>query len=190
MDVRKRRSGYTLLEVVVATMVVVIMAGVSMPSVRVMFGSFKVHGAADTVRGAWAQARGRAIDEGRPYRFAVIPDSGYFRVAPDDASYWGGSGGQDSHAGMVLEESLPAGVHFNINGNTSVAPDRGDSLAEPGPAPVGASAYTFAITFQADGTVDQDAEVIFQMQNAASVCLCLRSMTGAVTLKTLSGGGR
>ena len=72
----------------------------------------------------------------------------------------------------------------------AVARGASGSAGEPGPAPANPGAYSYAILFQADGTADQDAEIVFQMHNAASVSLCLRAMTGAVTLKTQSSGGR
>src|SRR5688572_23304930 len=93
---RRRRGGYTLFEVVLVCAVLVIAAGLMAPSLRGMFGYFKQQAAVDSVRAAWAQARARAIDEGRPYRFSVESNGTHYRIAPDRQSYWsGGSGPED-----------------------------------------------------------------------------------------------
>src|SRR5262249_41882369 len=116
---RSRRRGYTLFEVVLVMGVLVLIAAASYPSLKNMYGFHKLNGAVDSVRGAWARARSRAIEERRPYPFSVEPGGVHFRVAPDSDEYWKGSAPEnDSHGkGLVLEQSLPSGVHFSVNGN-------------------------------------------------------------------------
>ena len=92
MKTKKRRSGASLLEVVVVLAIMVIISALAIPSIQAMYGSYKLNGAVDSVRAAWADARSRAIDEGRPYRFSVEPNGTHYRVAPDDPDYWPGSG--------------------------------------------------------------------------------------------------
>src|SRR5206468_2391955 len=104
---RSHRTGFTLFEMVIVLALMVILAGIFYPSLKGMFGYFKLHGGVDSVRAAWAHARGRAIEEARPYRFAIEPGGAHYRVAPDDPKYWPGDGGEP---GVVLEKALPAGV--------------------------------------------------------------------------------
>src|SRR5262245_26003542 len=101
----RRRAGFTLFEVVLVMAVLVIAAALTYPSLKGMYGYFKVHGAVDSVRAAWAQARAHAIEEGRPYRFAVEPDGSHYRVAPDHNDFWNGGSTEGGH---VLQEALPA----------------------------------------------------------------------------------
>ena len=61
------------------------------PSLKSSYGYYKLTGGIDSVRAAWAMARARAVEEGRPYRFSVEPNGSRFRVAPDQADYWSGS---------------------------------------------------------------------------------------------------
>src|SRR6516164_8495476 len=90
------RSGFTLFELVLVMVLLVIVGALSYPSLSSMYGGFKVTAAADEVRSAWAQARAHAINEGTPYRFAVVPGKGNYRIAPDVESYWAGQGGQQA----------------------------------------------------------------------------------------------
>jgi len=189
MDVQMRRSAYTLLEMMAAMAVVLIVAAASVPSVQGFFGSFKVNGAVDSVRGAWAQARARAIEEGRPYRFSVIPDTGYYRLAPDDSSWWSGNGAPDQE-GTMLEDSLPAGVVFRLGDSPGQANnDSCHNLTDPPPSTAGPDAYSYPIVFNPDGTASQDAEIAFAMRGAPGVTLTLRRWTGAVTVRHQPNGG-
>ncbi|TMQ33677.1 MAG: prepilin-type N-terminal cleavage/methylation domain-containing protein [Planctomycetota bacterium] len=90
--VRRSRQGYTLFEVVLVLALLVLLAAITYPSLDAMYGDSKVTAAGDMVRGAWAEAQARAMDEGRAYRFAVIPNQGNYRVAPDSADFWSGNG--------------------------------------------------------------------------------------------------
>ena len=78
------RRGYTLLELVLVLAVVVMVSAIAYPSLKGMYGHYKMTGAVDSVRAAWAQARAHAIEEGRPYRFAVVPDTGEHDDDGDD----------------------------------------------------------------------------------------------------------
>src|SRR4051812_8928684 len=133
MKTKTRRSGASLIEVVVVMAIVIIVAALAVPSIRGMYGSYKLNGAVDSVRSAWADARARAIEEGRPYRFAIEPEGSAFRVAPDHPDYWNGtdSAPQDdpNGAGLVLEKSLPGGVRFTVNGE-GAATEADDASAD------------------------------------------------------------
>jgi len=185
---KNRRRGASLLELMVVMAIIVVVAALAFPSLRAMSGSFKLNGGTDSVRSAWANARARAIEEGRPYRFAVEPSGTAFRVAPDDQSYWDGSGGGSSNdpngRGYVLEKSLPSGVRMTVNGDAAL-PDESagaDSMEEK-PVPQGAQ-WTPAIVFLPDGTAREDVKVSFRVRGCKPVALVVRAMTGNVTEQT------
>jgi hypothetical protein len=158
---------------------------------------YKMEGAVDSVRAAWAQARAHAIEEGRPYRFAIVEGSGHFRVAPDDSSFWSGSGSSDGQKGpdgkppFVREQSLPQGVRFSVSngssgsgspsGPASAGPD--DGKLEDKEKPPAPSAYTDPIVFLPDGSARDDAELVFSVRGARTTILSLRGLTGIVTVK-------
>src|SRR5262249_39660996 len=116
------------------------------------------------------EARTRAQDEGRPYRFAVMDNSGSFRVAPDTPEFWDDASdnaapNDPGQAALVVEGSLPSKVQF--------------SAGETGAAPCGK--WVPAVTFPPDGSAREDAEVAFPTRGAQPVVLRVRALTGAVT---------
>src|SRR5262249_11559837 len=163
MTPRSRRPGFTLFEMVLVLAIMVILAGITYPSIKGMFGYYKLHGGVDSVRAAWAHARGRAILESRPYRFAVEPGGSHFRVAPDQPDYWSGSSPANDPrgAGVVLEKALPAGVHFNVGDAGGAPPVENTSKGDDRSPPSGD--WVPAVVFLPDGTASADVTVTFQV---------------------------
>ena len=62
--------------------ILVVAASLGAMSLDRFGGDMRLNSAIDLVRGRWAEGRGQAIEEGRPYRFAVKVDEGRFNVAP------------------------------------------------------------------------------------------------------------
>lgn len=169
------RKGYTLFELMLVLAMLVVLAAVAIPSMDSMSGTFRVTEAADMVRAKWALARSHAMNECRPYRFAVVPSRGNFRLAPDSSEFWAGgnpSGGSGSSGGdqpaLVQEDSLPKGVRFSEGGNP----------AEGG--------WQKVAVFLPDGRAENDVEITFTCQGALPVVLRLRALTGAVTVRTIN----
>jgi len=189
MKTTKRRSGSTLIEIILVMAILIIISAMSIPSLQSMYGSYKLNGGVDAVRSAWADARARAIEEGRPYRFSVEQDGSAYRVAPHQDDYWqGGNNGPDDDPngkGLILEKSLPSGVRFAVNGepsnpNTPEEPTK-DSLEDK---PVTNTNWTTAVIFEPDGTSKQDVGIQFTVRGCKPTTLQLRGMTGTVSVKT------
>jgi type II secretory pathway pseudopilin PulG len=208
--VRSRRPSYTLLELLLVMAVLLLLMGMAYPSIDSMYANLRLRAAADDVRAAWAQARSRAIDEGRPYRFAIIPNQANYRVAPDGSDFWNGNDPpqQDpSHPTFVLEKSLPRGIRFSGGDNSGGTGWQGGNF--PGAAPTQGtqqgggsssqssgnsdpSAYVPTAIFLPDGTANQGIQanqdnnsyidVTFQAGRGRPVILRLRTLTGAVTV--------
>jgi prepilin-type N-terminal cleavage/methylation domain-containing protein len=186
--VRKPRRGYTLLEVSLVLALMVVVAAIAYPSLDAMYGDVRVTAGADAIRAAWASARAHAMNEGRSYQFAVAPGHGRYRVAPEGSDFGGGSdavaGDADpSNPPLILEEALPKGLRF-ASGDApqaaAVAPGHDAGQAD---APVDPGSWTTLVTFLADGRADQDVEIILSYPGARSLCVKLRSFTGAVTVQ-------
>jgi prepilin-type N-terminal cleavage/methylation domain-containing protein len=173
------RRGFTILEVLLVVAVMVMLAAMAYPSIEAMYGDLRLTAAADQVRARWADARTRAIEEGRPYRFSTQPD-GQYKIAPDTSQFWSGSG--ETTAGdvnnsdsppLVIEETLPQGFKFADESNS------GDTDAGP---------WQTAIKFLPDGTANTDKTITIQADGYRPVQLRIRALTGAVTAETLPAG--
>src|SRR5436305_6738151 len=100
MTRNRTRPGFTLFELMIVIAIMVVALALAIPSLRVMQPGYKVQGAVDSVRAAWADARAAAAEQGRPYRFSVEPNGRFFRVAPDEDTFWpSGTGSSDDPAG-------------------------------------------------------------------------------------------
>jgi len=177
MRTSKRRSGYTLLEVSLVAAVITVVSALAYPSLQGMYGYYRVNGAVDAVKTGLAQARARAIEEGKPYRFALAPNGRRFRVAPDEPSFWSGPArpGMNGRGG-ALEASLPEGVTF--------------SAQEADGQSVGADGWAAPAVFQPDGAAQEDMVLVFRAEGAQPRAVSLRAMTGAVSVRILGPGGR
>src|SRR5690348_16660356 len=82
-----RRRAYTLFELLLVLALLIVMAAIAYPTLDSLYADFRLSSAADQVRACWAEGRAHAVEEGRPYRFAVVPERGNFRIAPDGADY-------------------------------------------------------------------------------------------------------
>jgi prepilin-type N-terminal cleavage/methylation domain-containing protein len=173
---RHRRSGLTLLEVMLVMVILIVIAGMAYPTLSAMYGDIRVKAGADQVQGAWAEARSHAIEDGRPYRFAVEQGTGRFRVAPHGPEFWDGSGGtvSDENAAppWIQEGELPKGILFNVPENL---PAEGE--------------WTTVAVFNFDGTCETDVEIALKEDDDVSeIVIRVRAMTGAVTVRKRSTG--
>src|SRR5262245_51413138 len=87
---RHARRGLTLFELMLVLAILIVFSAIAYPSVTAFYGSHQMSRAADMVRTGWAEARAHATAEARPYRFAIVPNRGNFRVAPHAPEYWSG----------------------------------------------------------------------------------------------------
>ena len=195
------RRAFTLMEVALVLALILVLAAIAVPSMESMYGSVKVTAATDLIRARWADARARAIEEGRAYRFAVMPGQGNFRIAPDTGDYWsGGNGSGDTTQGLVIEEELPEGITFSDSTqspNVALANPANSTMSDmalaqqmqaqnSGTSGNDSGGWTRVVTFLPDGSTHDDVTITLNAPNARPVQLQLRALTGSVTTKTLS----
>jgi prepilin-type N-terminal cleavage/methylation domain-containing protein len=161
--VRKHRRGFTLFESILVVVILAVAAAIVAPNVRSMYGDAPLTASADMVKGRWADARARAMAESRPYRFAIIDNTGRFRIAPDSPEFWeGGQGG--------MEDVLPQDVRFCTLQTATGLPQESTG-----------SEWACPIVFMPDGTARADAEIAFAEAGGRPLILRLQAATGAVT---------
>ena len=170
----KSRGGFTLLEVILVVTLLVVIVSIAVPMFGRLYGDMRMDAAADTVRTNWAEARAHAMNEARPYRFAVKPGTNEFRVAPARVDYWPGTelppvigdiSLGDSQP-MDLSDSLPEGVTFSVE--DASAPDD--------------SGWVPYATFMPDGSCRDNVRLRIESSDFKPITLRLRGMTGSVRM--------
>jgi len=201
------RRAYTLLELMLVLALVVILAALVYPSFDAMYGQYKLSAAADSAKAGMTNARAQAIEEGQPYRFAIVPGKGNFRVAPHSQAYWTGGDPPVADGGHPLyahEDSLPQGIVF-VDSDQAVASEDSQTALDEGAVPP--TQWKTVAVFLPDGTAraaDDNGQAQGQGQNeivqtflrdvraprGTPVTVTLRCMTGTVsTRRTPSQGG-
>jgi prepilin-type N-terminal cleavage/methylation domain-containing protein len=188
--VRKPRGAYTLFELLLVLVLLVLLAAIAYPTLDGLLATFRMTEAADMVRANWADARAYAMNEGRPYRFAIVPGKGNFRVAPDSPEFWGGGDppvADPNNPPLVVENSLPRGVRFStLDAYQSATADQSGDSSLP-PDSVDSSSWSTLVTFLPDGTTKEDVEIVFTGAGARPLDVKLRALTGAVSVQPLNG---
>ncbi len=186
-----QRRGYTLFELVLVLALLVVLAAIAYPSLDAMVGDYRIAAAVDQARAGWAQARSRSIDEGRAYRFAVIPNTGNYRIAPNSPEFWNAVGvpvtADGAVAPLVLEDGLPRGVRF-VDSAQGVGADASSETLMP-VGGIDPSMWSPVVTFLPDGTAQEDVRITFQTKGARPMVLRMRGLTGAVNVYQLAAEG-
>jgi len=184
------RRGFTLFELIVVLAVLVIAGALAAPSFRTSYTTFRLKSAADNIRAAWAKARSFAMNQACAYRFSIIPNTGSYRIGPDNPDAWTGTGsgqGPDSQPLNITDE-LPTGVTLGI-GNTQVGTPSNPGLG--GSTTVGTpdeGSYVVVAVFLPNGTAREDVQIVLTAKGVTPLSVKLRGLTGSVTTETLTPG--
>jgi prepilin-type N-terminal cleavage/methylation domain-containing protein len=159
------RSGFTLMELMLVLLIVILAAGLVVPYVDSLLQPSQVTAAIDEVRVNWEQARGRAMEEGRPYRFSIVEGGDSFRIEPDDMD-------TNPEKGYEIDGILPEGCLFV--GNES-------GLVDVAATPAKGGTMVSKVVFLPDGTAREDVDLSFGRPGLPRVTLRLRALTGNIT---------
>ena len=164
--VTQKRVGYTLLELVLVMTIILITASLAIPAIQGMMTDTRQKAARDMVRARWADIRGQAMKEGRPYKFSVIDGTGKFKIEPEDSD----APSDSDEPPLIVEGELPEEVLFAMDQSST------------GPGDGGGSDYQVVAVYLADGTARDDVTIMFGKKGAQPIGLQLRALTGAVTM--------
>lgn len=175
------RRGYTLMEIILVLVVLVIISAVAIPAVTGMLQGSNLDAATDTVTTQLTKTHNKAVEERRAYKFAIKPGTGSWRIAPDSDEFWGGSGdgGSSGDAGgsalenVVTEGSLPEKVCFSQPNGVSNSS--------------GSSDWSTVATFLADGSAMDDAQLQLSLEGFSPKMIQVNAGTGSVTSATSPG---
>lgn len=177
MTTRTTRRGYTLLELVVVLAILLLLAAVVLPSIGAFRGDTRSRAAADVIRGELATARGRAMDERRPYRVAIDATGTRIRRAPDgpDFAQTAAFGHADPSA-IVVEYAFDQVTAEIISGpETAVGDDGWRTIA----------------TLLHDGTGLEDNVVVgVREDGGAPLRIHVRGLTGTSRVLPNNGGAK
>ncbi len=162
-----RRSGFTLFEMVLVLLLVVVAASLASPLLDTLLHPNQVTAAIDAVTVNLEQARSRAIEEGRPFRFSIVEGGNTFRIEPDDAA-------TNTDAGYTIDGELPESCLFVENGT---------GVIEQSSQPSAGGLKSIAV-FLPDGTARDNVDISFGRPGLVRATLRLRALTGSVSLVT------
>ena len=170
------RRGFTLLELMLVMVILVIAASLSLPAMESMMADGRLKAARDMVRARWADIRGLAMREGRPYKFSVIQQTGKFRIEPEDVT----APSDTDDPPTILEDSLPEPIVFVSQAVGSQTTGGQSSTIDSGAGSSGG--YETLVVYLPTGDARDDVQIMFGKEGARPIGLQLRSLTGAVTL--------
>ena len=179
------RHAFTLLEIILVLGMIVVVMAIAAPSVKNFYKGEKLLAATDGVRGSLAEARVHAIDQGRAYRFSVVPGRGNYRFAPDDTEYWAGSTPREfpSREGVLPRD---IGLRVVVDGKSISLGEDGQVAESLKEGEVPADLWSTVAIFRPDGTADRTVEIIFSSPNCLPLSVTLRSLTGTTSVRRLS----
>lgn len=169
----RARTGFTLLELVLVMLIILIASALAVPAIDALMADGRVKAARDMVRARWADIRGRAMQEGRPYKFSIMDQTGKFKIEPEDIT----AASDTDDPPLIFEGELPPEVLFSKDQSGVGAGGGGASGA-----PASASDYETLVVYLADGTARDDVQVMFGKAGVKPLGLKLRALTGAVTM--------
>ncbi|HEV3142274.1 MAG TPA: GspH/FimT family pseudopilin [Gemmataceae bacterium] len=181
-----RRSGFTIMELMLVLVIIVALAAMSYPSIESMYSSVKLEAAGDHIVAQFATARGHAVQEQRVYRFAIEPGTGQYRIAPDEPQFWGGDSGNGPPAEddgtpppITVEGTLPGGITFD-----SLAPGAQIVASTPDPG-----SWATIVLFLPNGGCSDDTSIRLTPTNGGRpIQITVRGLTGTVNMRPLNPG--
>jgi len=192
-----KRQGFTLLELMLVMVIMVILASLTLPAIDRMLDGQKVDKGADLVRASLGRARVTAIRSGKVQAFICRPGSASMLVMPlesvdasSDMSTWFSETREANRSSNLdfSDEQLPRGVEFissavvDNNRSEFVMEESGSSMSSS------ASGSTQYVLFYPDGTC-QDAQLTISNQAGVQKRIIVRALTGTARI-TDAGGQR
>jgi hypothetical protein len=171
------------MELVLVCAMMVVVASMAYPLLGTLSGPDGLTGkpgqkaALDVLRSKLADARSRAMREGKAYRVAVVPKKGNYRVAPDSDDFWSGPG--EGSSGTVVAGALPHGSCFcAADGSADSCPT--ENTAQE-PEQVDPASYQKLVTFLPNGTATEEGKIGVKVVDALRVIVTVHADTGVVT---------
>lgn len=203
---KHHRHGFTLVEILLVLGVLVVFAGMTVPSVMRMFSQQKITGSAERVREAIASARFRAIESGVIYQFCCESNGTRYVVVPFEPDHVNSNGGQGGAVPLLSRAAgnLPKGLVFtsatmksisnSTTSPTTAAPSHklppGALDGLPKASDLAGANWSMPVLFHPEGSANADMEITISDSKSQHVKLHVRAFTGAVSMDRLVTGKR
>jgi Tfp pilus assembly protein FimT len=202
---KRRRSGMTLLEILLTLCLLVILASITWPGLGRPMATQRLRESADQVRMEWVRTRVDAMSSGQLYVFRYSPDGNTYAVevqATEDgvsdttqASPSGTVGSSPSVAGEGLDQATGLGsAQRRLADKVRFVSDQTAGQSSPPsttPDAQSPAAADFSLSppiyFYPDGTCS-DARVRLTNEYNQTIDLLLRGLTGVVQVSAVQSG--
>jgi prepilin-type N-terminal cleavage/methylation domain-containing protein len=195
----RARRAFTLAEILLVMAVLVVIASITVPIMKGALENYRLRKSADSMRSAFASARGAAARTGMTYIFQYTPGTAEYTIQPwstgDEfleisAAPTIDMGGASTAAAPAIKplktSPLPEGILFHGSVTDSSLRDlrtisgSGDNATALGSAPQGAP----PILFYSDGS-SSNATLVLKNNRGSYVEIKLRGLTGHSTASNL-----
>ena len=164
------RIGYTLFEMVLVMLLIVAAAAITIPALESMLAPNRIRASSDLIRAQWADMRGKAMHQGRAYRFRVKVHGSEFLIEPEEGEE---NIGNPEEKVYTFQGELPEQVVF-LKGASD--------LVHQAAAPASAGNWETVLIYLPDGTAREDTTVYFGLPKLRAGGLEVRALTGAVSV--------
>jgi prepilin-type N-terminal cleavage/methylation domain-containing protein len=167
------RRGFTLLELILVLAILIIVTAVSVPVITTMLVDARMTAGADMVRARLADTRAKALDSGKPWKLAYLPNSGVFQLAAEDADEWNDAGETPKETQDIVRGHLPKDIIVAVN-RDDIAGSQGSSQATGG--------WQTLAVFIGDGSARDDGMAYIGKAGLMPLRVRVRGLTGATTV--------
>jgi Tfp pilus assembly protein FimT len=174
---RTNRRAFTLVEIILVVVIIMIVTAISIPVISSMLTDARSTAAGDMLRGRLAEARARAMEEGRPWRLAYIPGTGVLQIAPEESEDWEQMGQDEIEKADLIRSMLPTDI---VLGTTME-----EIVSNTGSATPGDGWETIAIYLPA-GDARADHTAYFGKTGFYPRRVVLRGVTGVPTIEDIN----
>ncbi len=179
----RKKSGVTLVEVMLTLCLLVIIASLAWPMLDKPFAGQRLRKAAEMVRLEWCRARVEALNSGQTLMFRYTPYEGQFQLEAQAcvATTDGGSGLSTPAQPQTTRRTLPEGITF-VSDDTELDMRATTAMAsESQTTSIDDADWSQPILFYPDGTTST-ATLTLKNQYDRCVALKLRGLTGVVRI--------
>jgi type II secretory pathway pseudopilin PulG len=164
------RRAFTLFEVLLVLILLVIIGSLIMPLFEGAFTSVRLRRATDQLLAAWSETRVHAIETGQIQQFRYQPESGNYRSEP-----WYPEDAAPTAAESVEDVVLPQDIVFAEGDVETFDPAAGSQLTAMGQG--GSGGWSSPILFFPDGSTSS-ATVLLRNDRRVFQRATLRALTG------------